>query len=305
MAYRKVDESSLIAVADAIREKTGSSDELVFPDGFTSAIANISSGGSGGLNFEVKAYASESALPASASENSIAILTTDEMSSWVMSPAEPESPAEGMVWMLTGASSAVGFNAITENALQIYPLSASQYRSGSWVNVNAKSFQNGSWVDWWIPGTLFFEGIDGTDLTGGWKSYDWSAGSGYTKITETIEITADGMSVDLDTATHTNHSTFIGTTNMIDLTDYSLLKMEFSGASVSTAGTGAVQARVYKDAGYTSVASADVLSTGGAFTGSVEIDVSGLSGEHYIGFFLWKWNKTAVVSANMTLARLS
>lgn len=45
MAYRKVDDISLISVADAIRSKGGTSDELVFPDGFVTAISAIQAGG--------------------------------------------------------------------------------------------------------------------------------------------------------------------------------------------------------------------------------------------------------------------
>ena len=38
MAYRKVDDASLAAVADSIREKGGTSGALAFPDGFVSAV---------------------------------------------------------------------------------------------------------------------------------------------------------------------------------------------------------------------------------------------------------------------------
>ena len=48
MAYRKVDDTSLASVADAIRSKGGTSDALVFPDGFVSAISAIQTGGGGG-----------------------------------------------------------------------------------------------------------------------------------------------------------------------------------------------------------------------------------------------------------------
>ena len=47
MAYRKVDDASLASVADAIRSKGGTSDGLVFPEGFVSAISAIQSGGGG------------------------------------------------------------------------------------------------------------------------------------------------------------------------------------------------------------------------------------------------------------------
>lgn len=41
MAYRKVDDTSLSSVADAIRSKGGTSDTLIFPDGFVTAISAI------------------------------------------------------------------------------------------------------------------------------------------------------------------------------------------------------------------------------------------------------------------------
>ena len=47
MAYRKVDDASLASVADAIRSKGGTSDGLVFPGGFVSAISAIQAGGGG------------------------------------------------------------------------------------------------------------------------------------------------------------------------------------------------------------------------------------------------------------------
>ena len=45
MAYRKVDEASLTAVADSIREKGGTTGALAFPDGFVSAVQAIQAGG--------------------------------------------------------------------------------------------------------------------------------------------------------------------------------------------------------------------------------------------------------------------
>lgn len=257
--------------------------------------------GAGGINFDVKAYASENDLPSTAKENSIAILTPDEMTSWIMSPSEPESPAEGMVWVLTGTSSAVGFNAIRKNVIQIYPLSASLYANGDWVDVKAKSFQNGSWVDWWIPGTLFVDGIDDMDLTGGWASFPYSAGSGFGTKTVDVEISSDGVCATL-VGTSSN-STYIGTNNMIDVTDYSTIKFEFSEAKRTTA-SGAIKIALYSDAGYTTAAYTHVIGTEGQLNLSPEIDVSNLSGKYYIGYFMWTWS-ACTLSAKMTLARLS
>ena len=45
MAERIVQEESLLTVADAIREKTGGTEGLAFPEGFVEAINGISGGG--------------------------------------------------------------------------------------------------------------------------------------------------------------------------------------------------------------------------------------------------------------------
>lgn len=47
-----VNSSDLTSVADAIREKTGTSDPLVFPDGFVEALGGISGGGGGNTDAE-------------------------------------------------------------------------------------------------------------------------------------------------------------------------------------------------------------------------------------------------------------
>ena len=39
-----VQETSLIQVADAIREKAGTTEEILFPDGFVEAVQNIQTG---------------------------------------------------------------------------------------------------------------------------------------------------------------------------------------------------------------------------------------------------------------------
>ena len=54
MAYRKVNDNSLVSVADAIRSKGGTSDALVFPDGFVSAISAIQTGGGGAPSLQSK-----------------------------------------------------------------------------------------------------------------------------------------------------------------------------------------------------------------------------------------------------------
>lgn len=48
----------LTAVADAIRAKGGTSEQLMFPDGFVSAIGSLETGGGGG-NYDITAELNE------------------------------------------------------------------------------------------------------------------------------------------------------------------------------------------------------------------------------------------------------
>lgn len=127
-------------------------------------ILNLGGGGTS-LNFDVKAYATEEALlAATPKENTIGVITTTEITGWVFSATEPENPSEGMVWISTGSSSAVEFNALKKNGIQVYPLSAKQYVSGAWVDVTAMSYQGGEWVEWW-NGEVYEEGVQHLPLT--------------------------------------------------------------------------------------------------------------------------------------------
>ena len=110
------------------------------------AIGRTNVGGGGGLNFSVKAYASESSLPASASENTIAVITETAITGWVADVKEPGSPTDGIVWVKVGTESVVPFNALRRNVLAIYPVSVLQYTNGKFANMDAFIHQNGAWA---------------------------------------------------------------------------------------------------------------------------------------------------------------
>ena len=59
MAKRVVDETSLSSVADAIRERAGTTDALAFPEGFVSAVEDIPDLLAAKLNDTLTEYASE------------------------------------------------------------------------------------------------------------------------------------------------------------------------------------------------------------------------------------------------------
>lgn len=107
------------------------------------------SGGTDPLNFYVKTYPSEVELKADKpKENTIGVITTTTMTSWVFSATEPKEPEVGMVWISVGNESSVEFNALKKDTLQVYPNTTKQYVNGAFAGVVSFTYQNGEWVDW-------------------------------------------------------------------------------------------------------------------------------------------------------------
>lgn len=105
---------------------------------------NTGGGGSGGLNFQV---IGGTTAPSNPKENMIWVNTSTKITSYIFSATKPTGSA-GMVWISTGTSSTVEFNALKKNGIQVYPISAKQYINGVWVNKTAMSYQGCKWVNW-------------------------------------------------------------------------------------------------------------------------------------------------------------
>lgn len=118
------------------------------------AIISRRGGGGGGLNFKV---IGGTTAPSNPKENMIWVNTSTTITSYVFSATQPTGSA-GMVWISTGTSSTVAFNALKKNCIQVYPISAKQYVSGKWVDKTAKSYQGNKWVDWW-NGDIYVNGV--------------------------------------------------------------------------------------------------------------------------------------------------
>lgn len=123
--------------------------------------------GGGGLNFSVVDGLTQ---PGDPKENMIWVYA-EGMTGWYMAAEQPEGMQPGEVWISTGVSSYVAFNALKKNTVMVYPLSAKQMQAdGTLVDVPAKSWQNGQWVDWW-GGSLYDSGNEYASITGGWEKY--------------------------------------------------------------------------------------------------------------------------------------
>lgn len=84
-------------------------------------------------------------------------------------------PSNGLVWISTGTSSTVKFNALKKNGIEVYPISAKQYVGGAWVDKDAKIYQGGEWAQFsFIVTTLYLYDAGNTndEVTGGWTSTD-------------------------------------------------------------------------------------------------------------------------------------
>lgn len=176
----------------------------------------VGGGGGAGLNFDVKRYSTEAELlAATPKENTIGIISTTEMTGWIIDANQTEELTEGMVWILVGNESAVEFNALRKNGLQVYPLGAKQMVDGTLVYVTAMIYQNGEWVQWW-NGELFDNGDQWESVTGGWTS------NGYTR-SDSLPVLSGSIGTDGTITLNGSNSgvVMMGTDEPIDLRGFS------------------------------------------------------------------------------------
>ena len=218
-------------------------------------------GSSAGLNFKVVGGTSAPSNPAT---NTIWVNTSTAITSWVFHATQP-SAAEGKLWIQIGASSPVTFNAVKENRVTVYPMSAKQYVNGAWVDKVAKIYQYDAWADLVKPPFYIFKAGEGALVE--FKQYA-AAGMSISIKQAYIEIKATGEA----------QIAMIVTTNAVDLTGYSKLYMrakctyahtstatghppKFGIFSYAPTGYSAIQGSKCPDIAYASVADEDAEKT--------------------------------------------
>lgn len=224
--------------------------------------------GGDGLNFKVVQYTTTPT--GAAAENTIGVVTDTAITSWVMQAEQPAG-VEGMVWIKVAAASDVAFFADKKQLVKLYPISVRQYVDGSWVNKEARIYQNSEWVE--ISNgilMLYSYGNQCSSVTGG---YAGSNSSGGTYSFGTSSITLNAVSNSTYSASATAQ-----TANAIDITNYDEIVF-----TLSTSQTGNKRMTFHwgvKNVSGTIVARGTIAETS---TKSQRIvDISKLSGRHYV-----------------------
>lgn len=235
-------------------------------------------GGIGGLNFDVKVYTSENNLPSTAKENSIAAITASGSTSWVFSFIEPSDTS--VIWFKIGTESSISFNMLKKNAIYVYPISCNAHNGEKWHTIESWIYKSSGWVKFseLVTATYLYQPGDTCDeLTGGYKLV------GITNDAPTIDYGETSMVI--YAARHPQVGSYkksiAYTTNQIDLTDLNTLTLE---GTVEGLGAGWSKAKMCvwsASPTYDNHVKSYELSNGSE---PVTVDVSDLSGGHYIGF---------------------
>lgn len=108
----------------------------------------------GGYNFRIIGGTS---APLSPCANDFWVNTDSTIMGFSFGVNAPEAKA-GMLWIETGISSPVAFNALKNNALLVYPVSVKQYINGAWADKTAYIYLGGAWVEVITDTRLYFAG---------------------------------------------------------------------------------------------------------------------------------------------------
>lgn len=132
---------------------------------------NSGSGASGapfGYNFNVVKYTSTPS--GTANENTIGIVTTVNISDYIISPDAPSNPTAGLVWIRTANSSPISIFIDSNKKVKVYLQSVQQYISNKWVNKDTYIYMNNEWKSLI---TYYFASGSGALIDFEHSAYDW------------------------------------------------------------------------------------------------------------------------------------
>ena len=159
------------------------------------------------------------------------------------------------------AATSTGLNFLKEWTHAIYTklLQCRQYDGSSWLQKDAYIYHD-KWIQFsraW-DGTLFYNGNQYTDITGGWTG-------------------ANSYSPNLSATLYSGTIT-ISTASAVDLSGFSTLKFMGSGNGANSGSAYSAKCKIVNESGV-EVASVDFQSSG-----TYAVSVAALSGKHYVRF---------------------
>lgn len=182
-------------------------------------------GGGGGLNLKVVGGTTK---PANPRENTIWINTTTAITGYILSPTQPDTGTEGLVWLKT-ADAGVEINVGRKNAVLLHLADGKLYTGGVWANVEGWVYAGASWTQFaWQRLYLFKYGIDNTELTGGWTGNGWSRG-GY----KVGVVTNDGAKLIISKKANADGYVVGGTNNAVNLNGFKTISAIVTGNNSS------------------------------------------------------------------------
>ena len=198
--------------------------------------------GGAGLRLKLAIYASVLALPATADDGAIAVVSATAIGSIAMDKAAPATAAEGDLWLNTAAVGSVAIVLSSKPLIYGYPSAAMQYIGGAWVAVRAYVYHS-AWHE--LRTWLYEDGNAHAENGGAWSTESPAYGTvtyGATYITS-----ASSVATFANTVTKQNN---------IDITPYSQLKALIQKTTAAT--TGAVLLRLYDGT--------SIVASGGNYT---------------------------------------
>lgn len=209
-----VNSADLTSVANAIRSKSETTDYLVFPDGFVTAVQGIG----GELNFKVVGGTTE---PKNPKENMIWVNTNVEITEYAFNVEEPVDPIAGMVWIVTGQKSPTNFNVLKDSNINITIQYVKQYDGTAWINKSAAIYQENTWKDCWDL-NVFKNGNQYEYITGGWNN------TGYTlsnfNHSNTSQITIGNSLIAKAISSTSDYGGLIGTQTPVDISSCKIMR---------------------------------------------------------------------------------
>lgn len=244
MAYRKVNDISLASVANAIREKGGTSDSLVFPDGFVTAIQAIQAGTELQIIVTVTSGATVTATKGSLSVSGTAVngmctLTVPEEGEWTVSAT------------LSGATSDSNIVNVVSSYDTVLAFASTTLNDNSWEKIRVIS--------------------------------DAGIGENYWSIGDCKEVTLDGTVGDLTPSNYTTYAFIIGFNHNSSLEGANRIHFQLAKTSLSGGTDIALCDSYYNKTGGGFRMNTSATNSGGWASSSMRTAICGTSLSSYSG----------------------